>query len=140
MSDDGRYVAFTSTATNLATPDPNGGGFDVFVRAAVVPEITTVKAIDPNTSAEIPPVLRPGTNLLRVHGRGFGPTVTALLGSGITVTVTATQFDRVELTAAVAPTAATGLRDISVANLGSGIGPNTGSLRTCTNCVEIAAP
>jgi hypothetical protein len=62
-----------------------------------------------------------------------------LLGSGITVTVTATQFDRVELTAFVAPTAAPGQRDISVANLGSGIGPNSGSLRTCTNCVGVSA-
>ena len=139
LSEDGRYIAFTSTATNLATPDPNGGGFDVFVRAAVVPEITTVKGSIPGRRAEIPPVLHPGTNLLRVHGRGFGPTVTALLGSGITVTVTATQFDHVELTAVVAPTAATGPRDISVANLGSGIGPNSGSLRTCTNCVGVAA-
>jgi Tol biopolymer transport system component len=137
LSNDGRYIAFTSSATNLATPDPNGGGFDVFVRAAIVPEITNVNVVEVGTGSELPPVLHVGTNQVRVHGRGFGPTVTALLGSGITVTVTATQFDRVELTAVVAPTAPTGPRDISIGNLGSGIGPNTGSLRTCTGCVQV---
>ena len=45
LSADGRYVAFNSDATNLVTPDANGV-FDVFTRAAIVPQIYTVKRAD----------------------------------------------------------------------------------------------
>ena len=131
------YVAFSSRADNLETPDTNPDA-DVFVRAAVVPEIDSVVAIDPNTQAEIPPVLHPGTNELLVRGRGFGPVVTGFLGTGVTVTVLAVQPDQVRLRAVVAAAAATGPRTLGVANPGTGLGTNAGALQTCTNCVQLA--
>jgi Tol biopolymer transport system component len=137
ISGDGVYVAFSSIAHNLETPDTNPN-LDIFVRAAVVPEIESVVAIDPNTGTEIPPVLHAGTNELLVKGRGFGPTVSGLLGSGVTVSALSVQPDQVRLRAVVAAGTPAGPRDLSVTNLGSGIGVGSGSMRTCTNCVQLA--
>ena len=124
-------------ADNLETPDTNPDN-DIFVRAAVVPEIDAVVAIDPNTQAEIPPVLHPGNNTLLVRGRGFGPVVTGLLGTGVTVTVSSVLPDRLVLSADVAAGTAAGTRTLGVANLGTGLGVNVGALQKCTNCVQIA--
>lgn len=44
ISDDGRYVAFGSSATNLATDDANGVGGDLFVRDRVERTTTRVSA------------------------------------------------------------------------------------------------
>jgi Tol biopolymer transport system component len=136
LSGDGVYVAFSSIAHNLETPDTNPN-LDIFVRAAVVPEIASVVAIDPNTQAENPPVLHGGTNELLVKGRGFGPAVSVLLGGGVTVSVLSVQPDRVRLRAVVAAGTSPGSRTLSVANLGSGIGLTNGSMQNCANCVQI---
>lgn len=45
MSDNGRYVAFESTASNLVANDRNGLGPDVFVRDLVAPT-TTIQSVD----------------------------------------------------------------------------------------------
>ena len=137
ISSDGAYVAFASGADNLETPDTNPGA-DVFVRAAVVPEIDAVVAIDPNTQAEVPAVLHPGNNTLLVRGRGFGPVVTGLLGTAVTVTVLTVLADRLVLSADVAAGTAAGTRTLGVANLGTGLGETAGTLQRCTNCVQIA--
>jgi Tol biopolymer transport system component len=139
ISGDGVYVSFSSIAHNLEAPDTNPN-LDIFVRASVVPEIDSVVAIDPNTQTEIPPVLHPGTNELLVMGRGFASSVTGLLGNGVTISVLSAQPDQVRLRADVASGAAAGPRTLSVANLGSGIGINNGSMGACTNCVQIAVP
>ena len=138
ISDDGVYVGFMSRARNLRTPDTNPS-MDIFVRAAVVPEIDSVKAVDPNTQAEIPPVLHPGMNELVVRGRGFGSSITGLLGDGVTVSVHYVDPAELRLHAVVAPGTPAGPRTLSVANLGTGLGTNAGSLQNCTNCVQIAA-
>ncbi len=138
ISDDGAYVGFMSRARNLRTPDTNPS-MDIFVRAAVVPEIDSVKAVDPNTQAEIPPVLHPGTNELVVRGRGFGSPITGLLGEGVTVSVLYVDPVELRLHAVVAAGTAAGTRTLGVANLGTGLGVNSGALQNCTNCVQIVA-
>jgi WD40-like Beta Propeller Repeat len=139
ISGDGVYVAFSSISHNLEAPDTNPN-LDIFVRSSIVPEIDSVVAIDPNTGAEIPPVLHPGTNELLIRGRGFGPSVIGLLGSGVTISVLSAQPDQVRVRADVTSGTAAGPRTLSVANLGSGIGLTSGSLRACTDCVQIAVP
>jgi hypothetical protein len=136
ISADGAYVAFTSRAGNLRTPDTNPAA-DVFVRAAVVPEIDSVMAVDPNTQAEIPPVLHFGANELVVRGRGFGSAITGLLGDGVTVSVLYVDPAELRLQAVVAPGTLPGTRTLSVSNLGTGLGVNAGALQNCTNCVQI---
>jgi Tol biopolymer transport system component len=141
ISGDGRYVAFTSTAHNLETPDTNPNP-DIFVRAAIVPEIDSVCAVDPNTLVcSDPAVLGPGSHTILILGRGFGLGVTVLLGAGVSVTSTYPySSNALVVTVNVAGSAAPGPRDASVANPGSGIGPTSGAMRTCANCLTIEVP
>ena len=77
LSDDGRYVAFDSTATNLVTPDANGSAPDIFTRAAVVPQIDSVARVGSlafGGQFEAAPRLGWGRHTLRITGKGFGPT------------------------------------------------------------------
>ena len=136
VSGDGVYIAFASEAQNLEVPDTNADA-DVFVRAAVVPEIDSVVVIDPNTGGELPPVLHPGSNELLVKGHGFGPVVSASLGRGVTSTTSTVQHHQVRLLVVVAPGTPAGSRNLVVANAGTGIGPVAGSARAFP--VQIAA-
>jgi hypothetical protein len=138
LSGDGRYVAFSSVATNVVVPDTNDAS-DVFVRAALVPQIDTVVAIDPNTQAEVAPVLHPGPNKLRVRGAAFGPVVSASLGNGVTASVSAIVPNRIELDVTVAQGTPAASRDLVVNNAGSPAVGDIGSFRICSGCVTIAA-
>ena len=138
MSEDGRYVAFSTLATNVVQPDSNGR-LDVFVRAALVPQIDTVVAIDPNTQAEVAPVLHPGANKLRVRGAAFGPVVSASLGNGVTTSVASVLANRVDLNVTVAAGTPAAVRDLIVQNAGSAAVGDAGAIGRCTGCVTVAA-
>ncbi len=139
MSDDGRYVAFDSTATNLVTPDANGNAPDIFTRAAVVPQIDSVARVGSLTFGgqfEAAPRLGWGRHTLRITGKGFGPDVSVALGAGVTilnVQRTPTQIN-VELSVA---NGSSGTRDVTVSNVGLLPINSIASSQVCTACVAI---
>ena len=139
MSDDGRYVAFDSTATNLVTPDANGNAHDIFTRAAVVPHIDSVARVGSLTFGgqfEAAPRLGWGRHTLRITGKGFGPDVSVALGAGVTilnVQRTPTQIN-VELRVA---NGSSGTRDVTVSNVGLLPINSIASSQVCSACVAI---
>jgi Tol biopolymer transport system component len=125
MSENGRYVTYFDGSTS------------VFVRAALVPAIDSVFAIDPNTQAEVAAVLHPGINKLRVHGAAIGPDVRVLLGAGLSVSVAAVQPGRIDLDVTVAASAAVGPRDLVVNNAGGPAVGDLGAFSSCHACVTV---
>jgi Tol biopolymer transport system component len=116
---DGRYVAFPTKATNIVTPDANGSGFDVMIRANPVPTITSAT---PTT------VARGATATITVNGTYFIPGVAGAFGDGITInSTTRVSESQVKFTIKVAPTAATGNRNVIVFLVGTGVGTLTGA-------------
>jgi Tol biopolymer transport system component len=118
ISPDGRYVGFTTSATNIVTPDANDQN-DLVIRANPVP---TVSSVTPAT------VARGATATITVNGTYFLPGVSSVFGDGITVTSTnRVSESQVKFTISVASTAATGNRNVIVFLPGTGAGVFTGA-------------
>jgi Tol biopolymer transport system component len=137
LTGDGRYVAFTSRATNIAGKDANGFP-DVYVRAARLP---VVQSIAPDT------IGRGTTETFVVTGRNFAPdaTVTArdAAGSPAGLSVDAVQVNsetELEVTITVAGSVPTGTLFVSVHVPGPGPGVIANSSGTCGACPVIVDP
>jgi hypothetical protein len=118
ISDDGRYVAMRTVATNLVTPDDNAD-MDVIVHANPVPTITSASptSVAHGTSATI-----------TVNGTSFLPGVQALFGNGVTVTAVNRVSDtQVKLSITVAAGATRGSQSPLVYLPGTGPGFYTGA-------------
>ena len=135
ISADGRYVAFSTDATNLVSGDTNGVA-DIIVRAVDTPSIDTVT----------PDTLDPGTtSSVTVTGSGFGPgtSVATFVTSpnGVTVdTIDIVSDTQLDLTVTVEPGAAPGPRSLylQVPGPGPGEGDMTASLANCADCLTIS--
>lgn len=132
LSDDGRYVAFDSTATNLATPDSNASAPDIFTRAAIVPRIDGVARLGTNASW-----VGWGTSTLRITGAGFGPGVAVDLGAGVTILGVHEAPTQIDVDISVATGSAPGVRNVVVDNLGALAIDNRSSTRVCSSCLTI---
>ena len=130
LSGDGRYLAFASAAKNL--DDNDDGVADIYVRFVVRPIVTSA------TPSSIP---RGATTTVTLHGSGFATgTTVAFSGPGITVgPVTIVDARTLTVGLTVASGAATGSRDVTPTNPGTGPGPNRGSVgRACSGCLTVA--
>ena len=132
ISRDGRYLLFSTTATDMlaGTTDANGSVQDVFLRSNPVPSIV---AVSPNTIAR-------GTSgtikLLGSSLRGAG--ALALMGDGITVNgVTPVSEAEVDVAVTVSPTAAVGPRTPVLVQVGNGIGGYTGGVVFLANALSV---
>ena len=130
LSRDGRYVAFSSSATNLVPGDANVQS-DVFTRAAVTP---VVESIAPATG---PPG---GATFVTISGSGFLPNATVAVGSADVVANGVNVVDANTITAmfAVAPAAPLGSLTVLVTNPGAPWSSVlTGAVGTCTACFTV---
>jgi Tol biopolymer transport system component len=132
ISSDGRFVAFTSTAGNLAGGQIASSVGDVFVGRARTTAITGVSPARVGLSE---------TRDLTITGRGFEPGSTASFDSSIVVN-SVTYVSPTQLIANVTAQSTTPgapFRDLYVITPGAA-GSSFGlSGATCTDCVEIAA-
>jgi hypothetical protein len=135
LSGDARSVAFQSSATDLVTPDDDHVD-DVFLRAAIVPTIGSVKpSLDPNG----PVTIARGTDkYFVVNGTYFLPDVQAsVLGDGLSASnVTILGGGKLSLQIHAAPDAALGTATIVVALPGTGPGQYLGAADGCT-CLSV---
>jgi Tol biopolymer transport system component len=126
ISGDGRYITFTSTAA-LETTDTNNVN-DVFVRALVIPEITNVA---PGT------VARGSMKTFTVNGNNFRPGARARVAGIDASSVTVLNEHALTLQVTLPLNTALGPADVYVNNLGTGAGPNTGTVGKCGGCVTV---
>lgn len=87
ISDDGRYVAFESRATNLAGDDVNQYGMDIYLRDRVSNETTMVSSIREDASefdrgSRSPTISDDGQYVAFISGKDFVPEDTNGNGSG----------------------------------------------------------
>jgi Tol biopolymer transport system component len=128
LSADRRYAVFRAAAAGLA----GSALASVYVRSAVVPEVTGVS----------PPVRPAGfTGTVTVTGWGFlaGPTPAVDLGPGVAVlgvSVPSATVLTVEI--AVASGAAPGPRDVVVRNVGTGPGADAAAEGRCAGCFSVS--
>jgi Tol biopolymer transport system component len=130
ISGDGRYIAFSSNATNLIGGEPVDDTMDIYVRYSTRAEVRTVT---PST------VARGTTRTITLSGAGFlsGATIT-LSGTGVQVSnTTINGANTAQMTVAVAANAPIGPRDITVTNIGTGPGSAANSVSTCGQCLGI---
>jgi hypothetical protein len=131
ISADGRYVTFTSEATNLAPGDTIGQ--DVFVRAVVTP---TIDSVAPAT------VARRSTTTLTLTGTGFAPdamvSVQAFGAHGLRETsVEVISPTELKVSVAVGAEAPVGPRTVMVWNPGTGPGEFATGFGVCFHCLTI---
>jgi Tol biopolymer transport system component len=123
ISGDGRYLLFSTSATDMlaGTTDGNGSVQDVFLRSNPVPSIV---AVSPNTIA------RGVSGTIKLLGSSFhGVGALALMGDGITVNgVTAVSETEVDVAVTVSPTAAVGPRTPVLVQVGTGVAGYTGGV------------
>ncbi|MGI9604172.1 MAG: IPT/TIG domain-containing protein [Acidimicrobiales bacterium] len=130
IAGDGRTVAFTTTAGNMA--GAVAGTSQLYLRSHPRPEVT---AVSPSNVA-------PGASVtLTVSGSAFMATpMVTVDGGGATVdSVTWVDDGTLLIDVTVAAGAATGSRDVSVINLGTGPGPAARASSTCTGCLVVTA-
>ena len=111
LSADGRYVVFSTSATNLAANDTDGQ-----------PDVVLVNALRPEISAITPTTVARGTTntVVSVTGSGFGPAAdVVVLGDGVTYgTPTVVNSGLARFTISVAANASPGPRDLVIVELG----------------------
>jgi Tol biopolymer transport system component len=129
MSSDGRYVAFSSFASNLVPNDTNGT-VDVIVRAFPTPEVL---------SATPASVARGTTATVHVHGSYLlSSAQVRISGEGVTVgSVTWVSEQELTVSVTAAPDATTGPRGLIVSLAGTGPGPGSGAVGTCSGCFNV---
>jgi Tol biopolymer transport system component len=132
LSRDGRYVAFTSWASNLVGGD-NNGLVDVFLRHTRMPEVTSISPSQLPANA---------ATSITVHGRGFD-SVLDLRSETNRITfsnVARVDENTVTATARVAADTTAGPWWIGVANAGNSWKTDAGSLGICMGCVRVTSP
>lgn len=139
ISDDGRYIAFSSAADNLVANDNNliniGPGFfrsafDIFVRAN--PRVTVASVV--------PGVVPIGaTTAVTINGSGFlAAAVPKVSGNGVTLSnITIVDESTITMDVTVGSGALPGTRSVTVELGGTGAGPYTGSNALCDACVTL---
>jgi IPT/TIG domain len=136
LTHDGRFVAFTSRATNIAGADGNSLA-DVFVRAVLPPSIVTVT---PSSIAA------GGSATFNIIGSRFTPdtTVSAQVsgrGAGITIeTIDVISDVELDVTIALAPEVPAGELQIFVHVPGLGPGFTAASTTVCLSCPSVVIP
>ncbi len=135
ISADGRYVAFTSDAAGVIGVDANGTA-DVYVRAVPVPMVSNI----------VPAAVAPGSSNVPVTISGSGfvgtPSVFTVLSppDGVTfANVIVVDDSTITATVTIAPSAASGPRNVWVADTGTGPGVNNGSIGVCAGCFGVPA-
>jgi Tol biopolymer transport system component len=126
ISGDGRYIAYTSTAT-MGLTDTNNLD-DVFVRALRIPEITT---ITPTTVGRGAPVT------LTLTGSNFLSGARAMVAGTYASAVTVNNEHSITLTVTLPSNTTLGAADVFVNNLGTGPGPDSGTVGSCNRCVTV---
>jgi|GEM_PF-6416297 Bacterial Ig-like domain (DUF1927)./WD40-like Beta Propeller Repeat. len=121
ISGDGRYVLFTSTASDvMSAGDSNGTNADVFLRSNPVPFVFVAS---PST------VTRGTTVTISLIGSGLHTGSLVVIGGGVTVNnVTFVNQSRLDVNVTVAADAELGARTPYVFDAGTGAGPFTGGL------------
>jgi hypothetical protein len=121
ISGDGRYILFTSNATDvLGASDSNGSASDVFLRSNPIPFIL---ASNPTTLA------RGTTATITFTGQNLHSGSLVLMGDGVTVnTVTVPNPTQMTINVTVAPDAAVGPRTPMIVDPGTGAGALTGGI------------
>jgi len=130
ISGDGRYVSFTSWASDFVANDTNGT-VDVFVRAFPTPTVA---------SAAPASVARGSTTVVTLHGDAMLPSsVVAVYGGGVTVnSVTWISDQELQVSITVAPDAPTGAHSYALVLPGTGPGLNAGAAAACLNCLTVS--
>jgi hypothetical protein len=121
ISGDGRYVLFTSTATDvIQSGDSNGIVDDLFMRSNPIPFFFVAS----------PATLTRGTTVtVSLTGNNLHAGSVALFGDGITVnSVTAVGETKLDVNVTIAANAPLGARTPIVVDPGTGAGPLTGGL------------
>jgi Tol biopolymer transport system component len=126
ISADGRNIAYGSTA-KLDGSDKNSVR-DIYTRALVVPEIT---GVSPTT------VVRGSVATLTVTGRNFLAGARARLGDTDASNVVVNNEQSVTVTVTLPLNAPTGKTDLFVMNLGTGLGPDGGTVGKCAQCITV---
>jgi hypothetical protein len=132
LSRDGRFVAFSSTAGDLAGGTSGSSVGDVFLTRA---RSTGISSIEPAR------VGLQETRDLTVRGRGFEPGSTVWFDKDVvvnSVTFVSSSELLINVTAETA-TPGDGFRDVIVVTSGAGGSSSGESWVTCEECVEIAA-
>ncbi len=129
ISGDGRYILYTSTATDVVGADANGSLADVLLRSNPIPLIF---------SASPSSIARGTTGVVALRGTNLHPNSTVLMGDGVTVNaVTYINSGEIDVNVTVAPTAAPGPRMPFVLDSGTGAGPFTGGLAFFPNLITV---
>ena len=127
LSADGRYVAFQSIATNLASGDTNGVS-DIFTRA--VPEATV--------SSLVPDQLPIGaTTSVTINGSGFLPGTSPWFNQGEMTNIVVIDENTITLDISVPANQTAGPYNIGVNIFGTGAGTATGTSLNCAGCVSL---
>ncbi len=121
ISGDGRYVLFSSNATDvIQTGDANGNATDVFLRSNPVPYLFLAT---PST------VARGTTVTMSLLGSGLHAGPLVLMGDGVTVnSVTAVSESKLNVNITVAANAPVGPRTPLLIDAGTGAGAFTGGI------------
>ena len=121
LSGDGRYVLFSSNATDvIQAGDTNGNAADVFLRSNPVPYLFLAT---PSS------VARGTTVTMSLFGSGLHAGALVLMGDGVTVnSVTAVSESKLNVSITVAANAPVGPRTPLVIDAGTGAGAFTGGI------------
>lgn len=129
ISGDGRYAAYGTVASNIVPGDTNWT-YDIAVGFVSRPTIARV------TPAHLVPGAR--DQVVSIRGTWYRSDARVSFGAGVTVRdVEVRNGSLIVATVDVAPDAATGGRDVDVANPGSGPGPVAGAAIRCRACITI---
>jgi len=126
LSKNGRYIAYSSDATNIVTEDLNGTT-DTFVRAVQEVDVTSV----------VPDTLPIGaTTSVTLTGTDFLSGTTVVIGDSQISNLVIVDENTITMDVTVPTGTAAGARDVFTALGGTGAGPFTGSSDLCLACVS----
>jgi hypothetical protein len=124
ISASGRYVVFETGATNLVPDDLNGKS-DIAIRA--VPEVTVTSVIPDHLPIG-------ATTSVTITGSNFLVGAIPDLGDAQTSNIVIVNENTITVDVTVPANTPAGAQDVSVGLPGTGPGPLTGAVGTCTNC------
>ncbi len=129
ISGDGRYIVFTSFASDVTPSDTNGTVADLYQRSNPVPFLLFAT---PTTIA------RGTSGTISMHGSSLHPGSLVLMGEGVEVTgLTFVSDAQVDVAVTVAANAELGARMPFIVDNGSGAGPLTGGLAFLPNAFSV---
>jgi Tol biopolymer transport system component len=127
LSDDGKYVAMHTAATNL---DESGPGSKIALRYALAPE---------SPVAGDATIARGTSGIITLSDAYFAPDVQILVapGEGVTAEVIDSSAGTIDLRVTVSPVASTERRTIVVVNPGNSWDPGANGVGVCHSCLVI---